>query len=134
MIQALDLFDLHNNKMIKKLFLLSFLLSSMAFARPTLTSAPYAISPAAVTFTVNGGSPIACTLPAVSGGVQPTCDLASIATPGTYTLILTVTTNVDCVNTLNAATCSGAGSASSAPFAYTWNGSGVPTPVLSVAP
>jgi hypothetical protein len=110
------------------------LLSATAFAAPTLTSDPYAVAPAAATFTVNGGSPKACTLPAVTGGVQPTCDLASIATPGTYTIVLTVTTNAGCVNTLNAADCSGAGSASSAPFTYKWNGSVVPGPVLRVSP
>lgn len=105
-----------------------------AAAAPTLTANPYAVAPAAATLSVDGGPPIACTLPSVSGGVQPTCDLASITAPGTYTLVLTVTKNAECVNTLNAAECSGAGSASSAPFAYTWKGSVVPTPVLSVAP
>lgn len=113
---------------------LLFALAMNAYAAPTLTSDPYAVAPAAATFTVNGGSPKACTLPAVTGGVQPTCDLVSIATPGTYTIVLTVTTNTNCVNTLNAADCSGAGSASSAPFAYTWRGSVVPGPVLRVSP
>lgn len=110
------------------------LLSAAAHAAPTLRSDPYPIGPAAATFTVNGGPPQACTLPTVPGGVQPTCDLASITAPGTYTIVLTVTQNLKCVNTLNAADCSGEGSASSAPFAYTWRGSVVPGPVLHVEP
>lgn len=110
------------------------LASSAALAAPTLTANPYAKAPAAITLTVDGGAPIACTLVQIAGGWQPTCDLASITAPGTYTLVMTATSNAECINTLNAADCSGAGSASSAPFAYTWRGSSVPAPVLSVAP
>lgn len=121
---------------MKHLLTLPVLLAcSAALAGPhTLTANPYATVPAAVVFTVNGGPPIACALPAVTGGWQPTCSLTSITLPGTYTLVMTVTTNTNCINTLDAADCTGAGSASSAPFTYTWRDAVVPTPVLQVVP
>ena len=121
---------------MKHLLIAPLLLAACdAFAGPhTLTANPYATAPAAAVFTANGGAPIACTLPAVTGGWQPTCSLASLTTPGTYTLVMTVTTNTNCINTLDAADCVGAGSASSKPFAYTWRDAVVPIPVLQVVP
>lgn len=119
--------------MRQALFVLALLCGS-ALAAPTLTAALYETPPAGIVFTIDGGTPQACTLAQVTGGWQPRCDLAGITQPGTYTLVMTATNNAECVNTPNAATCSGAGSASSAPFAYKWRGSSVPVPVLSVAP
>lgn len=111
------------------------LASCVAIAGPhTLTAAPYATAPAAAVFTANGGAPIACTLPAVTGGWQPTCSLASLTVPGAYTLVMTVTYNTNCLNTLDAADCVGAGSASSKPFMYTWREAVVPIPVLQIVP
>lgn len=122
---------------MKHLLTLPVLLAcTAALAAPTLTANPYppeAIQPAAVSFTVNGGAPKVCTLVPVAGGLQPTCDLASITAPGTYTLVMTATSNAGCVSAPSAATCNGAGSASSAPFAYTWLGNAIAPPVISRA-
>jgi len=123
--------------MIKHAIFALLLAASGVFAAPTMVASPYPATgaqPVAAVFTVNGGAPIPCTLVAVTGGLQPTCNLVSITAPGTYTLVMTVTSNAGCVNTPNAATCVGAGSASSAPFAYSWQGSVVPTPALQISP
>jgi hypothetical protein len=121
--------------------LVSFLLllvSSYAWAAPTLTADPYpatGIQPTAASVTVNGATPISCSLVTSANGLVPTCDLASITAPGTYTLVLSVTTQAGCLPPVpNAATCSGAGVASSTPFAYTWTGSVARIPVLRVSP
>ena len=118
---------------MRTLLLSIFLLAGTAHAAPTLTADPYpatGVQPSAVVSSVNGATPVACTLRTVSGGLQPTCDLASITVPGTYTLVVTVSTVAGCTG--NA--CRGAGSASSAPFGYQWLGSVVPTPVLQISP
>jgi hypothetical protein len=115
------------------LALAMFALGQMAWPAPTLYADPYpatGVQPAAAVFSINGGTPIACTLVAVSGGLQPQCDLVSIVTPGTYTLVMTVSTVAGCTG--NA--CTGPGSASSAPFSYQWLGSVVPGPVLHIKP
>lgn len=108
--------------------------SAIPLAAQTLTADPY---PATVTqpdtaaFTINGGTPIPCTLANVTGGLQPTCDLASIATPGTYTLVMIVTKAAGCAGN----ECWPEGSASSAPFAYVRRSAGVSAPAtLKVAP
>lgn len=116
------------------LTLILLLASGIAIAAPTLTAAPYppnSIQPHAAMFTVDGGPPKACSLVQVAGGLQPQCDLSSITLPGTYKLVMIVTTNAECINTPSAATCSGAGSASSAPFAYTWMGNAITPPVIT---
>jgi hypothetical protein len=117
-----------------KLIPISLLLAcGLCNAAPTLTADPYpstGTQPSAAVVTVNGGTPQPCTLRTVAGGLQPTCDLASITVPGTYTLVLTVSTVAGCTG--NA--CTGAGSASSAPFSYQWLGSVVPIPVLRLSP
>ncbi len=119
---------------MKHLAALLSLISGAALAAPTLIADPYpaaAVQPDSASFTVNGGAPIACTLPTVTGGLQPTCDLASLATPGTYTLVMTVTKAAGCAG----ASCWPAGSASSSPFAYTRLAAGVTAPAaLKVAP
>lgn len=119
---------------MKHLLTLPLLLAcTAALSAPTLTANPYppeAIQPAAVSFTVNGGAPKVCTLTQVTGGLQPTCDLASITAPGTYTLVMIATSNAGCVNAPSAATCQGTGSASSAPFAYTWLGNAIAPPAI----
>lgn len=98
-------------------------------APQTLYADPYpstAVQPDAASFTVNGGAAIACSLVSVTGGLQPQCPLAAITAPGAYTLVMTVTKAAGC----NAAgdTCWGAGSASSAPFVFEWQGAGVGSP------
>lgn len=125
--------------MKSRILLLLAVLSMCAHAQPTLTAAPYpttATQPTAANLTVNGANPITCTLAAGSAGaVIPTCNLASITVPGTYTLVLNVSTQAGCLPPVaNGATCTGGGAASSAPFSYRWNGSAVATPVLSVSP
>lgn len=47
---------------MKRLLIALAIASSAAIAAPTLAAAPYAVAPAAITFTIDGGAPIACTL------------------------------------------------------------------------
>lgn len=122
---------------MKRLLYLAALLAMPASAAPFLYADAYpatGVQPDAASFTINGGSPIACQLETVAAGVRPKCDLASITTPGTYTLVVTVTKAGGIANTSGGATVTQAGSASSAPFAYRLAGGSVPTPVLSVGP
>lgn len=116
-----------------------------AQAAPFLSADPYgpdtatAAQPDSAEFTINGGAPIACALVAVTtpaGGKQPKCDLASLTSSGTYTIVMTAKrAGPSCGNTsATAGQCTFGGSASSAPFVYTVrSGSvGAPTaPVLS---
>lgn len=98
-----------------------------AQAAPFLSADPYgpdtatAAQPDSAEFTVNGAAPIACTLVAVPGGKQPRCDLSSITSSGTYTLVMTVKrAGPSCGNTsATAGQCTFGGSAASVPFAYT---------------
>jgi hypothetical protein len=98
-------------------------------ARPNLEADVYVTgSVDSIAFTVNGGTPIPCSLVPVTtpiAGVKPSCDLVSITTPGTYTLVMIATKAAGCVGN----TCYAGGVASSAPFQYTWNGSDVVKPV-----
>ena len=108
-----------------------------AHAAPFLYADPYpstATQPDSASLSVNGGAPISCLLEMVTGGKRPKCDLASITSPGTYTLVMTVSVAGGIVNGTNTATNTQAGSASSAPFSYTLKGGSVATPVLSVGP
>lgn len=125
--------------MIKNL-LLAVLLAAcgLAHAAPILLADPYpasGVQPDSATLSVNGGSTITCTLPTVTGGVQPTCDLVSITSPGTYTLVLTVTKNPITVTTADGATTTPGGSASSSPFVWRRLAGGVSAPAsLKIAP
>lgn len=113
------------------------LAASPAMAAPFLIADPYpatSVQPDSASFTVNGGSPVACLLEAVTGGLRPKCDLASITTPGTYTLVLTVTKNAAITNGANTATNTAGSVASSTPFSYRLITAPVAGPVLSVAP
>jgi hypothetical protein len=113
-------------------------LCAAAFAGPTLTAQAMPVSgpqPASMAITVNGSAGPACTLPkAADGSVQGTCDLASLAVPGTYTIVATYTYVAGCVNTANAATCQAGGLASSTPFALTRIASPAVGPVLRIEP
>jgi hypothetical protein len=118
---------------MKHSLLALFLAAGVANAAPTLTADPYpstGVQPDAATVSVNGTQTIQCTLKTVTGGLQPSCDLVSITAPGTYTLVMTVTKNAGCVGN----TCSGGGSASSAPFTYIWQGVNVTRPVVRLEP
>jgi hypothetical protein len=95
---------------------------------------PTVTQPDSASFTVNGGAAIACTIETVTAGKRPKCDLASITTPGTYTLVLTATKAPSIVNAPNTATNDAGGSASSAPFAYVFKSGGVSLPSLTVTP
>lgn len=109
--------------------------AASAATSPTLFASPYpadVVQPKAAVFTVNGGPPKPCALVQVTGGLQPQCDLSSITLPGAYVLVMTVTSDAQCVNKPNEANCFGAGSASSAPFTFKWLGNGPSVPVLSV--
>ena len=113
-------------------------LSSLASAAPTLSAAPMPASgpqPASMSVTVNGAAGPACTLPkAADGSVQGSCDLASLAVPGVYTLVATYTYVAGCVNTANAATCQAGGVASSTPFVLTRAAFPATGPVLLISP
>jgi len=119
---------------MKRLLLLACLLPCFASATPHLYADPYPTTgprPDSVSLTVNGGAPIACALETVAGGVQPKCPLASITTPGTYTLVMTVTAlgGVSGGNTYTSP-----GSASSAPFTYVFRSGSASPPVVRLAP
>lgn len=120
------------------LALLPLLLFALqAAAAPTLTAAAYpatATQPDEASYTINGGAPVACTLAASGAGLVPTCDLAGITQPGTYTLVMTVSKKPGCTNAADQATCTSGGSASSAPFRYELRPGGVAGPVLRVVP
>ena len=108
-----------------------------ANAAPFLYADPYpptATQPDTARFTINGGAPISCTLETVTGGIRPKCDLASITTPGTYTLVMTVSKAATITNGTGTATNDPGGSASSDPFAYVLRAGSVSKPALSVAP
>lgn len=117
---------------------LAAMLASAAHAAPTLTADPYpstGVQPDSASVTINGGAPVACTLVTnAQGGKVPTCDLASIASAGTYTLVLTVTKAASCTSGTNSADCTAGGSASSPPFSYRLVGGSVAAPVLRVVP
>lgn len=121
---------------MRNLILIACLACGSATAAPTLTADPYpttVVQPDSASFTVNGGAPIACTLPVSAAGKTPTCDLASITVPGTYTLVMKVTKAAGCNAEGNE--CWPEGSASSAPFVYKWRASGASAPAgLRVAP
>jgi len=122
--------------MMRALLIATAMIGS-AHAAPFLYADPYPATgtqPDAASFTINGGSPIACQLVSVTGGLQPKCDLASITTAGTYTLVMTVSKAPSITNTSTGATNDPGGSASSPPFAYVLRAGGVPTPTLRVGP
>jgi hypothetical protein len=99
-----------------------------ANAAPTLEADNYLTgSVDSIGLKINGAAAIACTLVSQAGGtsVKPTCDLASITTPGTYSLIMVATKAAGCVGN----TCYAGGVAPSAPFSYIWKGSDVAIPV-----
>lgn len=117
------------------------LLASMfplcANAAPFLMANPYpstVTQPDGASYTINGGTPVACTIETVAGGVQPKCDLAGITAAGTYTLVMTVTRSANIVNGTNTGTVTQAGSASSVPFSYVLRSGAVTGPTLTVAP
>lgn len=118
------------------------LLASLPFAAsaqagPFLYADPYpptSVQPDAASLTINGGTPISCTLVSVAGGLQPKCDLASITTDGTYTLIMTVSKAASIATSPGGATNTAGGSASSAPFSYRLLRAPVATPALRVGP
>jgi hypothetical protein len=119
---------------MRKLLVLMTLVTSNVFAAPFLVSDPYpstGAQPDSASFTVNGGTPISCTVETVTGGVQPKCDLSSIKTAGVYTLVMTVTA-VGGVSGGN--TYTSPGSASSAPFAYTYKSGSVSIPMPKLIP
>jgi hypothetical protein len=95
--------------------------AAAALAGPTATVVPpYAagsVQPTAASITANGGAPIACTVVKdAAGAATPTCDLSSLAVPGTYTLILSVSNVADCVvDTTGATTCYTGGVSASQP-------------------
>ncbi len=102
-----------------------------------LTAAPYpnaGFTPTSASFTINGGAAIACTVPAVTGGVQPTCSLASITAYGSYTLVMTATFASGCLNVPNQATCTSGGPVSSDPFQFVYSSGLASKPALSVGP
>lgn len=123
--------------MKRHLIAIAALVPAMVSAAPFLYADPYppsATQPDAARFTVNGAAPIQCVLEAVTGGVRPKCDLASITAPGTYTLVMTVSRAAGIVNTTGGATNDPGGSAPSDPFTYVLRAGSVAKPVLSVAP
>ncbi len=121
--------------------LLAFALACLAVAAqaaPTLSADPYPSTgpqPTSVTLTVNGSPGPACTLVAGTGGsLTPRCDLAALAVPGTYTLVMTAVTTGGCTQPTSPATCTQAGSASSVPFSLSLQGASATRPVVRVAP
>lgn len=119
------------------LTLLLALASSIASAAPFLYADPYpptSVQPDSASFTVNGGTPVPCTIETVTGGVRPKCDLASITVAGSYTLVLTVAKAAAIVNGTGGATNTAGSSASSAPFVYRLVTAPVAGPTLTVSP
>ena len=121
-------------------YLIALALTTASFtasAAPFLYADPYAatgVQPDTASLTVNGGAPIQCQLMTVTAGLQPKCDLGSITTVGTYTLVMTVAKAASITNTTGGATNTGGGTASSAPFSYVLRSGNVSAPVLRVAP
>lgn len=119
---------------MKKLLLIFLLLPLTVLAAPFLQGDAYPANgpqPDAVSFTVNGGAAVACQLVAVANGIQPKCDLASISTPGTYTLVMTVSAKGG-VSGGNQYTLPG--SASSSPFSYVLRAGIATPPVVQLVP
>lgn len=110
-----------------------------AVAAPVATTDPYpagAGQPASAVVTVDNLSQIVCVMNKDSAGaVTPVCDLAALPA-GTHTLVMTVTNTYGCTTGTDgaSATCTGGGSASSAPFTFVWNTSAVSKPRLLVKP
>jgi hypothetical protein len=139
LLKLLQLFQPTNYNMYKTILsLLILLLSSFAYAAPTLNAQPVpntAPQPSTAAITVNGAAGPTCTLPvATDGSMTLTCDLASLTVPGTYTIVATYTYVAGCVNAANAATCSTGGVASSAPFVLTRAAFPATGPALHVSP
>lgn len=107
-----------------------------AQAAPTLTSSSYAstvVQPTSASLSVDGTTTITCTVPrAADGSVAAVCDLATVPS-GTHTLILTVSNAYGCTQSADglSASCVGGGSASAAPFTFTWNPVSVSKPSLT---
>jgi hypothetical protein len=72
---------------------------------------------------------LACALAPVTGGEQPKCNMAPITTPGTYQVTITITRNEKITNSPGAGTFVPAGSATSAPFAYTLGAGAIALPL-----
>jgi hypothetical protein len=120
-----------------KMLPILLLAATPAMASPFLYADPYpstSVQPDSASLTVNGGSPVACILETVTAGIRPKCDLSSITTPGTYTLVMTVTKSASITSGTNTATNTAGSSASSAPFSYRLITAPVAGPALRVAP
>ena len=123
---------------MKHLFAVALTMASFtASAAPFLYADPYpatGVQPDTASLIVNGGAPIQCQLVTMTAGLQPKCDLGSITTVGTYTLVMTVAKAASITTTPGGATNTGGGTASSAPFTYVLRSGNVSAPVLRVAP
>lgn len=120
------------------LTLILFALASTAQADPFAYFQVYPVVPGqtlVASLIVNGGPVIECAVPAVDGGVQPKCDLASLTFPGNYSLVGTVTIVPSCTNTPSGAECVAGGQATApTPFSLALRGARVATPVVRIAP
>jgi hypothetical protein len=119
------------------------LATALAAAAPTLTTnnAYDAATglPSSAWVMVNGTTRVECTLVAnANRQVVPTCDLASLVRPGTYTLELFVSNETSMcapdAGTAPAWTCSSGGTASTGPFSLKLLPGGVSRPVVRLVP
>lgn len=107
-----------------------------AQAGPTLVAQPYAPAAAPETvsaFVAETRQAVPCQLVATDAGLQPSCDLSMLSSPGTYTLTMNAVSKQACRPTETGATCQGGGSAVSSPFVLTLIPSAAPT-ALRVVP
>lgn len=115
---------------MKKIILLAAMFISTMAAAQAAGPSLYANETSAIdtaTLSVNGAGAIPCVL-GVNANGNIKCPLDSVAAPGTYTLLITVTKAGTIVNTGTGATNSAGGSGVSAPFSYTNNSVTVAAP------
>lgn len=114
--------------------LLLALWCSLSAASPFLTASAWPASNGtleSVTVTIAGGSPVAC---AVDASLVPKCDLASVATPGTYSIVMSWCAKAGVTNGTNTGTASPGGCVSSVPFSFVLRGAPATAPAVLLAP
>lgn len=125
---------------MKHVLIIAALASASALAGPILTSSPYAAGsnqPTSCAVDVDGRAFPCVLVPAAGGSLVPTADLKGLAIPGTYQVVLTVSTvPATCSGGPIAWDCGGyGGSASAGPFTLTLRAGVAPSaPAVRLTP
>jgi hypothetical protein len=111
--------------------MLGFAAPSIAQTLPKIVSDAYKVDgaePDACSCGAPNAPALTCSLPSVTGGVRPTCDVSPIIVSGTYNVTITVTRKEKITNTAGGGQLVPASEATSGPFAYTLVDVALPPP------